>query len=64
MIIVINYLHIKVVYHILIGAKKHYCSITCLCESNRKYEEYHSKKIKDIQYGVVKKSKRKKDVLT
>ena len=26
--------------------KKHYCSITCLCESNRKYKEYHSKKNK------------------
>ena len=27
-------------------SKKHYCSITCLCESNRKYKEYHSKKNK------------------
>lgn len=25
-------------------SKKHYCSINCLCESNRKYKEYHSKK--------------------
>lgn len=27
-------------------SKKHYCSIHCLCESNRKYKEYHSKKNK------------------
>ena len=27
-------------------SKKHYCSITCLCESNRIYKEYHSKKNK------------------
>jgi hypothetical protein len=27
-------------------SKKHYCSINCLCESNRKYKQYHSKKNK------------------
>ena len=24
-------------------SKNHYCSISCLCENNRKYEEYHNK---------------------
>lgn len=27
-------------------SKKHYCSLNCLCESNRKYKEYHNKKNK------------------
>ena len=27
-------------------SQKHYCSTSCLCESNRKYKEYHSKKNK------------------
>lgn len=42
-------------------SKKHYCSINCLCESNRKYKEYHSKKNKKylIWYSAKKRAKLK-----
>lgn len=42
-------------------SKNHYCSIHCLCESNRKYKEYHSKKNKrySIWCSVKKRAKLK-----